>query len=154
MDMRLNEYGTVAGNFWNSIPSHYPQVELDVFVIMPNHVHGIIVFNDTGRGEVTSPSSVVVTPFSKKKPTTKQGGETPPLQRNTLGQVLAYFKYQAAKEINRIRNTPRYPLWQRNYYEHIIRDENELNRIREYIINNPLQWTDDENNPANIKAVK
>ena len=63
----------------------------------------------TGRGEVTSPSSSVVTPYSKKKPTTKQGGETPPLQKNTLGQVLAYFKYQSAKEINQIRNTPGTP---------------------------------------------
>lgn len=158
-EIHLNEFGTMTTKFWNDMSTRFPYIELDAFVIMPNHVHGIIVFNDICRGEVTSPFSEVTSPFSevvtpdlKKKPATKQGGDTPPLQRNTLGRVVAHFKYQSAKEINRMRNTPGYPLWQRNYYEHIIRDENELNRIREYIINNQLQWADDENNPENIKT--
>ena len=84
---------------------------------------------------------------------TNQGGETPPLHR-TLGQIVAYYKYQSTKEINRIRNTPGIPIWQRNYYEHIIRNENDLNRIREYILNNPLQWDNDENNPVNFNDFK
>jgi len=118
---------------------------------MPNHIHGIIFMNNC-RGEVSSPSSDVVAPYSKTKPATKQGGDTPPLRKITLGQVVAYFKYQSAKEINKIRNTPGYSVWQRNYYERIIRDEKELNRIHEYIINNPLQWAEDENNPVNIET--
>jgi len=57
-----------------------------------------------------------------------------------LPKIIGKFKMQSAKQINKIRNTPGIPVWQRNYYEHIIRHENELNRIREYIVNNPLQW--------------
>ena len=64
--------------------------------------------------------------------------------------MVAYFKYQSAKEINPIRDTPGLPVWQHNYYEHIIRNNNEMDRIREYIINNAVQWAEDENNPANI----
>jgi len=118
---------------------------------MPNHIHGIIFMNNC-RGEVSSPSSDVVAPYSKTKPATKQGGDTPPLRKITLGQVVAYFKYQSAKEINQTRNTPGIPIWQRNYYEHIIRDDAEMNRIREYIVNNPLQWDNDTENPENVKG--
>jgi len=150
--MQLNKYGDTVMKYWDAIPGHFPHVEMDEFIVMPNHIHGIIFFNNTGRGEVTSPFSSVVTPCSKKKPATKKGGETPPLRRNTLGQVVAYFKYQSAKQINLIRDTPGFPVWHRNYYEHIIRNNNEMDRIREYIINNPVKWAEDENNPANIKS--
>jgi REP element-mobilizing transposase RayT len=68
-----------------------------------------------------------------------------------LGQIVACFKYQNAKQINQIRNTPGMPVWQRNYYEHIIRDEKELQTIREYIVNNPMQWELDNENPQNRK---
>ncbi len=62
----------------------------------------------------------------------------------TLGQIVAYLKYGTTKQINIIRKTPGIRLWQRNYYEHIIRGDHELNKIREYIINNPYNWKDDE----------
>jgi REP element-mobilizing transposase RayT len=71
-----------------------------------------------------------------------------------LGKIIAYFKYQSAKQINQIRNTSGLPVWQRNYYEHIIRDEDDMNKIREYIINNPAIWAEDENNPVLIGEVK
>jgi hypothetical protein len=72
-----------------------------------------------------------------------------------LGQIVGYFKYQSAKQINHIRNTPGVPVWQRNYYEHIIRSEEEMDRIRTYIIENPAKWAEDEDNPANMdKRVK
>ncbi len=74
--------------------------------------------------------------------------------RNEYGQTAMKYwdAIPGAHAINQIRNTSGIPLRQRNYYEHIIRDENELNRIREYITNNPLQWIEDENNPMNIKT--
>jgi REP element-mobilizing transposase RayT len=94
-------------------------VELDEFVIMPNHIHGIITLNEFScRGEVTSP-----------------------LQRPTLGKIVAYFKYQSTKLINEINGIQGMRFWQRNYYERVIRDDKELKNIREYITNNVLQWT-------------
>jgi len=78
------------------------------------------------------------------------GVETTPLQGPTLGQVVAYFKYQSTKRINEIRSTPGAPIWQRNYYEHIIRDEHALQRIRDYIATNPLRWALDRENPARL----
>ena len=72
--------------------------------------------------------------------------------KHTLGQIVAYFKYQSSKRINSIRGTPGMPVWQRNYYEHIIRNERDLDEIRQYIINNPLKWELDTENPKNIKT--
>ncbi|MCG2720893.1 MAG: hypothetical protein L6290_02600 [Thermodesulfovibrionales bacterium] len=139
----LNEYGEMVMKCWNEIPGHFINVECDEFVVMPNHIHGVIFINNC-RGEVSSP-------FSSDSDTikfTQQGGETPPLLRKiTLGQIVAYFKYQTAKTINQIRNTLGTSIWQRNYYEHIIRDDRELQAIREYIRYNPLKWNDDEENP-------
>ena len=67
-----------------------------------------------------------------------------------MGQVVAYFKYQSTKHINEIRATPGVPIWQRNYYDHIIRDEHALQRIRDYIATNPLRWALDRENPARL----
>jgi REP element-mobilizing transposase RayT len=72
------------------------------------------------------------------------------LQTGSIGAILGQFKSIAAKTINQIRNTHGMPLWQRNYFERVIRNENELHAIRQYIINNPLQWDMDENNPINL----
>jgi REP element-mobilizing transposase RayT len=74
-----------------------------------------------------------------------------PQHKPTLGQIIAYFKYQSTKEINNVDNTGTITkLWQRNYYEHIIRNERDLERIREYITNNPANWASDENNPMKM----
>jgi putative transposase len=148
----LNKYGEIVMKCWEAIPSHFVNVECDEFVVMPNHIHGVIFINNC-RGEVSSPFSEVVAPNSKTKTApihgreTSEGGETPPLRKITLGQIAAYFKYQSAKQINQIRNTSGTPVWQRNYYEHIIRDDRELQAIREYIRYNPLKWNEDEENP-------
>ncbi len=69
-----------------------------------------------------------------------------------LPKIIGRFKMNSAKHINLIRNTPGCQVWQRNYYEHIIRNEDEMHRIREYIIYNPAKWAEDENNPLNIKS--
>jgi putative transposase len=92
---------------------------------MPNHVHGIIVIC--------------------------RGGMTPPLQKPTLGQIVAYFKYQSTKGINSIDDSEVITnIWQRNYYEHIIRGQNELERIWKYIESNPIMWTGDDENPIRL----
>ncbi len=77
----------------------------------------------------------------------KQGGETPPLQN--LGKIIAYFKFITTKHVNIVRQTPGIKLWQRNYYEHVIRDDNELSAVRQYIIDNPEKWEFDNENPQN-----
>ena len=125
--IRLNQWGKMAQKCWQGIPDHFPSVELDEYVVMPNHIHGIII---VGAGF--------------PRPDTK-GAETAPL-RPTLGQIVAYFKYQSTKHINIIRGSQGRRVWQRNYWEHVIRNENDLNRTREYIRNNPVSWDIDENN--------
>jgi putative transposase len=130
--MQLNRFGNVVNKCWLEIPHHFPNVEIDTFVIMPNHIHGIVSIVDNCRGEVTSP--------------TPKGAETAPLQKHTLGQVIAYFKYQTTKSINQICHTPGNHVWQRNYYEHVIRNEDDLNDIRQYVLDNPVKWDIDENN--------
>ncbi|MBI4680869.1 MAG: transposase [Nitrospirae bacterium] len=145
--MILNEYGEIVQEYLDLIPGHFPGVELDIHIVMPNHIHGIIINNDC-RGEVFSPG--VLTPVESSPGVVKpQGGKTPPLQRKpTLGNIIAYFKYQTTVKINDIRDTFN-PVWQRNYYERIIRNEHELFKFREYVQNNPLQWDLDKENPDN-----
>jgi len=100
----------------NQIPTYYPTVSIDYFVVMKSHIHAIIVINNN----------------------CSRGGVTPPLQyKPTLGHVVAYFKYKTTKFINALYHTPGIPIWQRGYYEHVIRNETALNKIREYIANNP-----------------
>jgi REP element-mobilizing transposase RayT len=122
--MRLSTYGRIATEWWNNIPDHFDNAELDGYVAMPNHLHGIIVLHSPETG-------------------------TP---RRTLGQIIAYFKYQSTKSINDLCDTPGRRFWQRNYYEHIVQNETELNRVREYIINNPVSWVTDDENLAPCRA--
>jgi REP-associated tyrosine transposase len=135
-EMNLNEFGKIAAATWDDLSSYNPAIELDAFTAMPNHVHGIIII--TGAGELGSISDSPI----------NTGGETPPLQKPpALGQILGYYKYQSAGRINALRKPVGAAVWQRGYYEHVIRDEQSLNRIREYIIGNPLRWHLDRENP-------
>ena len=101
---------------WLALPCRFPSVRLDAFVVMPNHVHGIVILMADG-----GPS---------------------------LGQVLRAFKSISAIAANRLLGRCGEPLWQRNYYERVIRRERELEHVREYIANNPARWDDDQENPA------
>jgi REP element-mobilizing transposase RayT len=125
-EMHLNEYGEIVQKWWNEIPIHFPNVELGAFVIMSNHVHGIIWIIDNRRGEVLSPRYNPNNNILNENVDgiSTQGGETPPLRKRTLGQIVAYFKYQSTKEMNHIETENAITkFWQRNYYEHIIRNE-------------------------------
>jgi putative transposase len=128
-------------------------VGLGAFIIMPNHIHGIIFIIARRRGEVLSPhdnpNHNIQNAYVDE--TYKQGGATPPLREPTLGQIVAYFKYQSTKQMNRIETEKAITkFWQRNYYEHIIRDEKDLQNKTDYINANPSLWDDDENNPRNV----
>ena len=153
-EMRLNEHGKIVQKRWDEIPNHFPNVETIAFVIMPNHVHGIIVITDARRGTGTVPGiheQINVEIANRGEMTSQTGGETPPLRAPTLGQIVAYFKYQSTKEMNLQGGTGTITkFWQRNYYEHIIRNEREMQKIWDYIETNPLHWADDGENPVNI----
>ncbi len=101
---------------------------------MPNHFHAI--FNLKEIPPAKGVGAGLPRPYVAQSP--------------TLGQVVGYLKYQSTKFINEIRHTPGVPVWQRNYYEHIIRNEEDLSDIREYIANNPAKWLEDENHPDNM----
>jgi REP element-mobilizing transposase RayT len=134
-EMRLKDAGQMVRDIWHRIPEHFPHADIDEFIVMPNHVHGIIVINPTGRG------------MACHAPTHRQFAK--PIT-GSLSTIVGSFKSAITRQINLIRNTPGCSVWQRNYYEHVIRSEEEMNRIREYIIENPVKWSEDENHPANI----
>jgi len=126
--MHLSPIGKVVSEYWKQIPNHHTDVALDEFVVMPNHVHGIVVIVGATHA---SPNSA-----------------KPGLKPRSLGSTIGSFKSAVTKRVNEFHNSPDATFWQRNYYEHIIRDERELNLIRQYIASNPLQWELDRENPA------
>ena len=118
----------VVKEVWLWLADQYESVYLDEYVVMPNHLHGIILIRNTRRGG------------SRTAPT--EGSQGKP-----LGRLVGAFKTVSTKRINDIRGTPGLPVWQRNYYEHVIRNEEEMNRVRQYIIDNPVHWEQDWENP-------
>ena len=123
--MALNDAGRMVQQVWDDLPNHYSHVELDECVVMPNHVHGIVVI--VGAGLKPAP--------------------TKPTKRHGLPEIVRALKAFSARRINEMRGMPGGKIWQRGYYEHIIRNDDELNRIREYIANNPMKWEMDRENP-------
>jgi len=149
-EMYLSNYGEIVQKWWNEIPIHFPNVETGAFVIMPNHTHGNIFIFEERRDEVLSPRDNPNYKYQNANigDTYNQGVETPPLHKPTLGQILAYFKYQSTKEMNGVETDKAITkFWQRNYYEHIIRNEKELQQKTDYILDNPSRWDEDDENP-------
>ncbi len=124
--MHLNANGDVATACWQDLVDHYPNLSLDEFVVMPNHVHGLLFLTDPGRA----------------------GYKPAPTERYALPEIVRGFKTFSARRVNELRGTQGIAVWQRNYYEHVVRDDAELDRVREYIRNNPAQWSLDKYNPA------
>ncbi|MFC1563459.1 transposase [candidate division KSB1 bacterium] len=118
----FDDFGKIVNECILEIPVHFPNTMLDEYIIMPNHIHLIIHILPNGN---------------------IQGAETAPLRQN-LGKIIAYFKYISTKRTNELRNTPGLKFWQRNYYEHIIRNDDDLYNIRKYITENPLKWKSDK----------
>jgi putative transposase len=136
--MRLNRFGHVVQACWSNLPRHYPHVMLDEFMVMPTHTHKIIVL--TGDPASTSPAAEHI-------PT----GEQPIAPtRHGLPEVVRAFKAFSARRINALRRSTGTPVWQRNYYERIIRDDHAIQTIRKYIRDNPLRWHLDRYNSAAV----
>jgi REP element-mobilizing transposase RayT len=152
-EMHLNDAGRMIVKWWNELPNKYPQIGLGAFVVMPNHFHGIIIINTVpkpvGRDLRVSPLP---------EGATNTGGHAgppqpiPPQQPNApLSQMIQWFKTMTTNEyIRGVKELswPRFDgkLWQRDYYEHIIRNADEANRIHLYIESNPSHWAEDEEN--------
>jgi REP element-mobilizing transposase RayT len=130
----LNDAGRMVESIWNELHQHYKGVETDEFVVMPNHFHGIIVLVGAGLA-------------LPRIDTTIRQNQGAASSAPTLGDIVRTFKSKSTIYVNRLLVRTGQRLWQRNYYEHIIRTEDEMNRLREYIVNNPAQWALDEENP-------
>jgi REP element-mobilizing transposase RayT len=149
-EMRPNAAGGIVSACWNAIPEHYPNVELDAFVVMPNHIHGVLVItDDVGATHAPDVRATHASPLRDAHPPAPVGMPRGP-KPESIGAIIGQFKSAASKRINEMRDTPGASVWQRNYYEHIIRDERDLERIRHYVADNPGRWADDEANPMNV----
>ena len=134
--MRPNDTGQVVHDEWLRTAEIRPDINLDSFQVMPNHLHAIVIFDE----EVSSKLTVGAhsrAPFSR--------------QPKSLGSLVAGFKSATTKRINQLRGTPGTPVWQRNYYERVIRNEREMDATRQYIVDNPAKWAEDAENPGNLR---
>ena len=129
----LNDFGRLILKIWNDIPNNNFGIEIDEFCVMPNHIHGILIINRRG----------VIHHALMENDGLDQGAMN---CARTLGQIVRCFKSRCAYEINKINKTMGLKIWQRNYFERIIRNEKEYLKIKEYIKNNPKIWKRDRNN--------
>jgi len=179
-EMIVNEAGNMVNRIWKEIPLHYEGIDIDEYIVMPNHVHGIIIIEndhvgaspcgrpmgdvDEEKSDFSHERSVMAPPCGRPlegmrdvNPNTETGqaqGPAPTGHRLTLGDIVGRFgtltmtRYIKGVKTKQWRPFPG-KLWQRNFHDRIIRNEKELNAIREYIINNPLKWDLDQDNPNN-----
>ena len=140
-NLALNDFGRMVDSEWLKTTEIRKNVILDKYIVMPNHFHGmfLITENDSGKARLatTKCNVSIKMEFGKPKP-------------GSLPVIVGSFKSAVARQINLMRNTPGKEVWQRNYYEHIVRNPDELDRIREYIVTNPLRWQMDKENPNGI----
>ena len=130
--MRLSKAGEIASECWKEIPAHFPNAELEEYVVMPDHLHGIIVIT----AEIRQMEADVLGGAIQESP---RPDRYDPLwrRRMLLPKIIGRFKQNSAKRINILRGTPGISVWQRGYHDHIIRDAGSLSRIHKYIISNP-----------------
>ncbi|HHT9108722.1 MAG TPA: transposase [Candidatus Wunengus sp. YC64] len=147
VDQKLipNRQAEVITECWLGLPAHYTNCVLDKFIIMPNHVHGIIIIdNEIAETGLKLNNTIVETGL---KPVSTAGWGTKPY---SLSEIIRGFKTFSARRINEYQNTRGKAFWQSRFYDHIIRNREELNRIRQYIIENPLKWELEKNNHENL----
>ncbi|RZM75037.1 transposase [Leptolyngbya iicbica] len=163
--MILNDAGRVAQAHWQRLAQHFAHIQLDAFVVMPNHVHGIIQIvewpdvpgvNESGRSSPTSGRGEAFSPNQFRSDAARSSENASPLRSvdgsadrphgtpsGSVGAIVGNYKSVSALQINRLRHTPGTPVWQRNYHDRIIRHQTELDNIRVYIQTNPQNWQKD-----------
>jgi REP element-mobilizing transposase RayT len=144
----LNKFGDIAHDEWLKTAAIRKEIDLDEFVVMPNHVHGIIVITDNvGATRWVARHDDDPGDGGDGNRATHRVAPTGP-GTGTIGAIMGQYKSIVTKRINMIRINPGGPVWQRGYFERVIRDHRELAAIREYIANNPAKWLLDKDNPA------
>ena len=126
--MKSNDLGEIVADTWLWLAQQYPYVELDAWCIMPNHLHGIIIITDDNKPCRGSSRTAQLQNAQRRKP---------------LGSIIGAFKTVSTKQINQKRDVSGGAIWQRNFYEHIIRNDKNLNIIRKYVHENPSRWESD-----------
>jgi len=121
--LALNDLGTLVAEEWQKTAEIRPTVEVDLYVVMPNHIHGILFISQSRRARQSLGNATI--------------------RANSLGSIIAQFKSVVTKRSRRLAITPNLPIWKRNYYDHIVRNEKDLDRIRQYIVANPARWSED-----------
>ena len=151
-------FGVTVEASWAAIPDHFQGAAVDEFIVMPNHLNGIVLIND-GVGATALPRPET-RPYDRQpsavppEPPIGRGNPSPLRERPrgpdpcSLGAIIGSFKAFTTRRIDEIRGTPGAPVWQRNYYERVIRNDRELDAVRQYIRDNPAKWAEDPNNPA------
>ena len=142
-EMVLNQFGQIVEACWHDLPLHYPNIRLDSFVVMPDHVHAIVFIDnalfpkavESDRADVAVVAVAAVAAGFKPATT----ATTVP-KRHGLSEFVRALKTFSARRINELRHTPGVTVWQRDYWEHIIRNQKALRNIRTYILNNPARW--------------
>lgn len=156
-EMQLSRYGEAVKFNWDILPKRYNGVQLDAFIIMPNHVHGIIFLHDSGwEGaglETLFPTTATLA--VKPAPTESIASAKSSHQQSKiygLPEIVRGFKTFSSRRINQLRSQAGIPVWQRGYYEHIIRHKESLTAIRDYILKNPWNWHNDDLHPENLQS--
>jgi len=151
--IKLNKLGKIVKSCWLQIPQYNPRTSLDEYVIMPNHIHGIILIpKDLVRAQETEPRPKLLEagaqslePLPNNACIGIQHNKFQKIIPKSIGSIIREFKASVTKWSR--DNNLDYTVWHRNYYEHIVRDEGDLFRINEYILNNPPKWTEDQGRP-------
>ena len=137
-NVHLSKTGRMVSDCWQWLESQYAYVALDEYVLMPNHLHGLIMITDNVRrgGSRTAPT----------------GEGSPTGKRKPLGRLIGAFKTVSTKQVKLAHDLPGKTLWQRNYFEHVVRSEESLDKIRQYIRDNPARWEFDRENPMAVRV--
>jgi len=159
-EMVQNESGRLVQYTWDDLPNHIAGIELGPFVVMPNHIHGLISIDSVGAGSKPAPgpnpapaisgadipgAGLERTRTGRLADLSGAGLEPAPTNRSAgLAEIVRQLKTFSARRINQARNTPGAPVWQRNYWEHIVRNEESAEKIAAYILGNPALWQEDD----------
>ena len=145
-EMCLNDLGRLLEEEWCKSALVRSEIELDSWVVMPNHLHGIVMIT-AGDVRVVPDGERDQRTGEGDQPVAPTGGVDTGTRRKSIGALVAGFKSAATSRINSMRGTPCKPVWQRNYYEHVFRNQEALEIIRRYIMDNPARWDEDPENP-------
>ncbi len=146
--MQLSAIGKMADRYWQEIPRHYPFIKLDEFVIMPDHMHGIVIIDKKAQARLIAPPTDKPQPILKNDRGGITGNKNPILHDN-LSRIIRWYKGRVSFESR--KNHPGFA-WQSRFHESIVRGTKGLNRIKQYIINNPAKWQNDNMKPKPKKS--